>query len=123
GDAGRWIRRRMGILCGMLALGLGVVVASGYTLTIGDGEYWRDLAEKQRQRRLHVQPKRGTIYDRNGGPLAVSVDVPSVSMDAYEMLRGKNPAMQPAFARAAANRIAAALSLDAASIERKILEK
>jgi cell division protein FtsI (penicillin-binding protein 3) len=113
----------MGMLCGLLALGLGVVVASGYTLTIGDGEYWRDLAEKQRQRRLHVQPKRGTIYDRNGGPLAVSVDVPSVSMDAYEMLRGVNPSLQPAIARAAANRIAQALSLDSAMVERRILEK
>jgi cell division protein FtsI (penicillin-binding protein 3) len=120
---GRWIRMRMGILCGVLALGLGVVVSSGFTLTVLDGEYWRDLAETQRQRRLHVQPKRGTLYDRNGSPLAVSVDVPSVSLDAYELLRGISPPQQPAFARAAANQIAQALVLDAAKVERKILEK
>lgn len=120
---GRWIRMRMGMLCGLLALGLGVVLSSSYTLTVSDGDYWRDMAEKQRQRRLHVQPKRGTIYDRNGGPLAVSVDVPSVSMDAYELLRGVSPPLQPAFARKAANAIAQALTLDSATVERKILEK
>lgn len=120
---GRWIRLRMGLLCGMLALGLGVVVAAGFRLTIIDGADWRELAEKQRERRLHVVPKRGTLYDRNGSALAVSVEVPSVSMDAYEVLRGVSPQRQPAVAREAAGRIAAALSIDAAKVERKILSK
>ena len=30
----RWVRMRMGILCGMLALGLGLVVSAGYELMI-----------------------------------------------------------------------------------------
>ena len=62
----RWIRLRMGLLSGVLALGLGLVVSSGYTIMIEDGEAWRDVAEMQRKRRLHVSPKRGTIYDRSG---------------------------------------------------------
>lgn len=120
---GRFIRLRMGLLCGFLALGLGVVVSSGFTLTMVDGSAWRDMAESQRQRRLQVVPKRGTLYDRNGSPLAVSVDVPSVSLDAFELLRAVSPQEQPAVARNAANRIAAALTLDAASVEKKILAK
>ena len=55
-----WIKVRMGILCGMMALGLGTVVSGAYNIQVEDGDSWLDLAERQRQRRLHVQPKRRT---------------------------------------------------------------
>ena len=123
GPRGRWIRLRMGLLCGFLALGLGLILSAGWDLMIVHGGQWRELAERQRQRRLNVQPKRGSVYDRNGTALAVSIEVPSVSMDSVELLRDVPPSRIPFVARDAANRVAAALSLDPITVERKILQK
>lgn len=120
---GKWIRLRMGLLCGVLSLGMGLVVSSAFDIMIVDGENWRDLAEDQRQRRLQVRPKRGMIYDRNGSALSVGIEVPTISLDAKELLRGVLPGDVPRVARESAARIAAALALDPATVERKILAK
>lgn len=123
GEAGKWIRLRMGILCGILSLGMGLVVSAGWDLMIKNGDDWRDLAEQQRQRRLKVRPKRGIFYDRNGSALAVSVEVPAVSLDAKDLLNDAAPAEVAGIAREAASRISFALGVDAAQIEHKILAK
>src|SRR5262245_21759767 len=112
----RGIRIRMSVLCAFLALGLGVVLSGAWDIAVADGEAWRALAEKQRVRRLHVSPKRGTIYDRNGTPLAISVEVPSVSADAVEMLRGIQDKYVPMRIDHYAGRIGEALHLDPAEV-------
>jgi cell division protein FtsI (penicillin-binding protein 3) len=114
----------MGVLCGVMGLALGGLVSSAWRVQIEDGPEWRDIAEKQRQRRLHIEPKRGTIHDRNGSPLAVSVEVPSVSADVVEMLRGMDGAVvQEATLRDAAARIAQVLSLDAGEVYAKLQQR
>jgi cell division protein FtsI (penicillin-binding protein 3) len=105
----RWIRTRMGVVCGLMGLGCGLIVSSAYRLQVDDGAEWREMAEMQRQRRLHVAPKRGTIYDRNGVPLAVSVEVPSISADATEMMRGVDDAHAGEVAQELAVRLGRAL--------------
>jgi cell division protein FtsI (penicillin-binding protein 3) len=120
----RWIRLRMGVLCGLMGLGLGGFVSSAYRVQVEDGPTWRETAEKQRQRRLHVEPKRGTIFDRNGTALAVSIEVPSVSADVVEMLRGVEGApAQDATLRDAAARLAQALSLDANELYGRLVQR
>lgn len=113
-ERARWIRVRMGLLCGTMGLALGGVVASAYRVQIEDGDAWRQTAEKQRQRRMHIEPKRGSVKDRSGAALAVSVEVPSASADVTEMLKGVDGAAeQDALIRDASARIATALALDA----------
>lgn len=113
----------MGILCGLLGIGLGAVVSAAFGIQVERGDEWRELAEKQRQRRLHVAPKRGTVYDRNGTPLAVSVEVPSVSVDAVEMFRGVDDRRLPAMLDEASQRIGQALNIEAAQVRDKLARR
>lgn len=117
----RWIRTRMGVLCGLMGLALGGIVSSAWRVQVEDGPEWREMAEKQRQRRLHVEPKRGSLYDHNGTPLAVTVEVPSLSADVVEMLRGVDgkPA-QDAALKDAAIRLGQVLSVDPGEIWSKL---
>ncbi len=115
---------RMGILVGMMGLALGGLVASAYRVQVEDGPAWKEMAEKQRQRRLHIEPKRGTIYDRNGTALAVSVEVPSLSVDTGEMLRGTEaPDAQDAILHDAAARLSPGLAMKADEIYAKLAQK
>jgi cell division protein FtsI (penicillin-binding protein 3) len=118
-----WIRTRMGILCGVMGLALGGIVASAWRVQVQDGPEWREIAEKQRQRRLHIEPKRGSVYDCNGAPLAVSIEVPSVSVDSVELLRGVDgSAAQEATLRDASARLGKALALDPNEVYAKLAQ-
>jgi cell division protein FtsI (penicillin-binding protein 3) len=119
-ERARGVRLRMGLLCALLATGLGVVLNGAWDIEVKDGHAWRTLAEKQRMRRLHISPKRGTIHDRNGTPLAISVEVPSVSVDAVEMLRGIQEKYLPMRIDHYASRIAEALNVDSAAVAEKL---
>ncbi len=116
----RGVRLRMGALCALMAIGLGVVLNGAWDIEVTDGDGWRALAEKQRMRRLHVSPKRGTVYDRTGTALAISVEVPSVSVDAVEMLRGIQEKYVPMRIDHYAGRIAEALHLPVEEVQGKL---
>ncbi|GAC1351568.1 MAG: penicillin-binding protein [Polyangiales bacterium] len=110
----------MGILCGLLGLGLFSVIASAFNIQVKHGAEWRSIAERQRQRRTKVSPTRGTILDRNGEPLAVSVDVPSVAINVAEMVRGIPDQRAAQLIEASALRLSQALNLPFAEVQQKL---
>ncbi len=119
----RWIKFRMGFLCALLGLGLFSVVASAFNIQVKHGAEWRMIAERQRQKRLKVQPTRGSIVDRNGEPVAVSVDVPSVAVNAHEMVRGIPEPKASALLDVAAAKLAQALNLQFTDVQARLRSK
>ncbi len=130
----KWMRIRMGVLSGILGLGAGAVVASAYRVQVEDGDAWRAAAEKQRERKQEVKPKRGSVFDRHGSRLATSIEVPSASIDVEELLgeAGKSEGQKAESAkkgnedlvlRAATARLSQILSIDPVELYRKLATK
>ncbi|MCC7536328.1 MAG: PASTA domain-containing protein [Deltaproteobacteria bacterium] len=72
------MRVRLALLTFMLLCGAGAVLHRAWRLQIVQGDELRAMAEEQYLRNIRLAPKRGTIFDRNGAELAVSVDVESL---------------------------------------------
>jgi cell division protein FtsI (penicillin-binding protein 3) len=109
----KWIRVRMGVLASIMAVSLGLLVSAAFRIQVDESATWKHTAENQRQRRLHVDPKRGSLLDRNGTPLAISVEVPSVSLDVAELLRGtEGNDAQALLMKDASQKLGAVLHLD-----------
>lgn len=107
----RWIRVRM-LGTGVLLLALfGGVVFKAYRLHATEGPKLREMAEQQYLKEIRVSPRRGTIFDRNRTPLAVSVDVDSVYA---------NPRVVGKRAAETARALAGVLGLEAWALERQL---
>ena len=72
------IHRRLiaiAVLMGVWGIAIG---ARLYSIQVVQSEDFRGRAERQQQRILEISPHRGTIYDRHGNELAVSIEVDSL---------------------------------------------
>lgn len=74
----KWIRFRIYVVATVFALGLSVILARGYQLQVRERDKLTRIARKGYSGTVKLPPMRGTIYDRKGNELAVSVEVASV---------------------------------------------
>jgi cell division protein FtsI (penicillin-binding protein 3) len=98
----------------VLLVGAGLVGRRAYELQVERAPALKEMADAQYLRDIRLAPKRGTIYDRHGAELAVSVQVDSVWANPREMKRsGVDPT-------AAARRLATVLSIDPDRISQRL---
>ncbi len=76
--AARTPSKRLIILGAVLFLWVAAVLGRLVYLQVIKYQFFLNLASRQRGRVIEVDPRRGTIYDRNGAELAMSIDVDSV---------------------------------------------
>jgi len=89
----RWIRVRMALLCVICLSGAGIVVTRAYNLQVAQSDELDELVRNQYQKTLTLAPMRGSIYDRRGASLAVSIDSESLWANPRLIKRaGRSPA-------------------------------
>ncbi len=81
-DPLRWRRRT---LLGAFGAGMLLVLGQAVKLQAIEGERWARAAEEQQRERVPLPARRGSIYDRDGVPLALSHETYSVAVAPREV--------------------------------------
>jgi cell division protein FtsI (penicillin-binding protein 3) len=81
-----WLKVRIILIAGLLFVSFILIIGRMFQLQVLKKEQLYKLAEQQQQIQIPLVPKRGTIYDRQGNELAVSIEVDSVCADARKVV-------------------------------------
>lgn len=77
----KWTRVRIRFVGFLFVLAFVLVVARAFQLQVLGQETWQRRAERQHQKVIPLTAQRGTIYDRNGEEMALSIEVDSIFVD------------------------------------------
>ena len=77
----KWMRVRIRLIGFCFILAFGFIVARAFQLQVLGQDVWQEKAVRQHQKTIALTPQRGTIFDRNGEAMAVSVEVDSVYLE------------------------------------------
>lgn len=78
-------RIRTGVLALVFVVAACVLLQRAWALQVRDHKRYLKMARSQQERALTLHPKRGMVTDRDGLPLAVSVNTESVYLNVKEM--------------------------------------
>jgi cell division protein FtsI (penicillin-binding protein 3) len=102
--------QRLVALLAVMGLGLGGILFRLVVLQVGDAQAYQDMAIGQRLKTVKLSAERGTILDRNGRALAMSLPAKAVFADPVVV---ENPSTE-------ARTIAAILGLPRREVERQL---
>ncbi len=80
-------RRRALLLAAILVIGALLIIARLIMVQGVEHEHWLTIARATHERTVELLPRRGTIYDRNGVPLAFDVKASAIAVDSYNMTK------------------------------------
>ncbi|MBW1704803.1 MAG: transpeptidase family protein [Deltaproteobacteria bacterium] len=90
----KWIRFRVYLVAVFFLLGLGTVLARAYQLQVLNKDRLAVIAQEGYVGTIKLPPKRGTIYEREGNELALSIEVGSVYAHPRQIEEKNNTAKQ-----------------------------
>jgi cell division protein FtsI (penicillin-binding protein 3) len=105
-----WFKLRIILITGLLFCCFVLVVVRMFQLQVLKKEQLYRLADQQQHMQIPMVAKRGTIYDRQGNELAVSIEVDSVYADARKV----------ADIEKAAGKLAAILQMDREELKERL---
>ncbi len=79
--------RRPILLAAVLVLAALVVIGRLIQIQGVEHDQWTATAQAMQEQTIEVMPRRGTIYDRNGVPLAFDVKATAIAIDSFDMTR------------------------------------
>ncbi|SEJ45049.1 peptidoglycan D,D-transpeptidase FtsI family protein [Frateuria terrea] len=111
--AGPSPRRRMLLVVGVLSLASLGLVARAFDLQVMQKQFYQDQGDARFLREVKIPVSRGTIFDRNGEPLAVSTPVMSIWANPPQVLENADRIPD----------LAAALGVDAGELKEHLAQR
>jgi len=106
----KWARIRIRLVGIGFVVVFALIAVRAFHLQVLDQSEWQKRAERQHQKIIPLAPQRGTIFDRNGEELAVSIEVDSIYVEPGKVT-------EPA---KAAKALASLLALPASAVKAKL---
>ena len=106
-------RSRLYVVLAVLGLASSALVVRAVDLQVVRKDFYQEQGDARYLRDLPIPVSRGTIFDRNGEPLAVSTPVESIWVNPMELLEHADRIPQ----------LATAAGLDEESLKQKLVER